>query len=174
MKQVLIALVLILVIGLGSMFYFIDSTDNVNSQSSNTNTNPLIPRSTESNINNIINEDNEPETIEEKNQSETNLLTNNIPKTFVITGENFNFYVDGKNNANIIVKKGDLVRIEFTSTKGLHDWVVDKFNVATSRVRNTDDMTFVEFVADEIGTFEYYCSVGSHRTYGMKGKFIVE
>lgn len=35
-------------------------------------------------------------------------------------------------------------------------------------------MTSVTFVADETGTFEYYCSVGNHRGQGMIGKLIVE
>lgn len=174
MKQVLIALFLILIIGLGSMFYLIDSPDKENSQSSNTIPNTRNSDDSISNIDNTINEDNELDTKEDEIQPELNISTNNVPKTFIITGENFNFYVDGKNNANIIVKKGELIRIEFTSTQGMHDWVINEFNVATSQVRNTDDMTFIEFVADQVGTFEYYCSVGSHRSFGMKGRFIVE
>jgi len=170
MKQVLIALVLILLIGVGTMFYFIDSPNDVNPQPSNT----VTPDNSNSNIDNFNQGNNEPDSQEDEIQPESNIPTNNVPKTFTITGENFNFYVDGQNNANIVVKKGELVRIEFTSTQGLHDFVIDEFNAATSRVRNTDDMTFIEFVADEIGTFEYYCSVGSHRSFGMKGRFIVE
>jgi plastocyanin len=27
----------------------------------------------------------------------------------------------------------------------------------------------IEFTADKVGSFEYYCSVGSHRQMGMKG-----
>ena len=99
---------------------------------------------------------------------------NNKVKTFALTGENFKFVMDGLDNPDIRVKKGDKVRIEFTSTKGFHDWVVDEFNAATERVRDTDGSTFVEFVADKTGTFEYYCSVGEHRANGMKGKLIVE
>jgi len=34
--------------------------------------------------------------------------------------------------------------------------------------------TSVEFVADQEGAFEYYCSVGNHRQQGMKGTLIVE
>lgn len=95
-------------------------------------------------------------------------------KTFTLTGENFKFVLDDVSNPDIIVNKGDLVKIEFKSTKGLHDWIVDEFNVSTSQVRETNETTFVEFVADKTGTFEYYCSVGQHRANGMKGKLIVK
>jgi len=94
-------------------------------------------------------------------------------KTFTITGENFKFMMDGVENPDIVVNEGDTVRIEFTSTDGLHDWVVDEFTAATEQVRPDAEPTFVEFVADEAGTFEYYCSVGKHREMGMKGNLIV-
>jgi plastocyanin len=95
-------------------------------------------------------------------------------KTFVMTGENFKFVMDGADNPDLVVKEGDKVRIEFTSTSGFHDWVVDEFDVATQQVRDNEGMTSVEFVADKKGTFEYYCSVGQHRANGMKGTFVVE
>jgi len=93
--------------------------------------------------------------------------------TFIITGESFKFMMNGVENPDLVVKKGDTVRIEFESTSGFHDWVLDEFNAATQKV-NSGDKTSVEFVADETGTFEYYCSVGSHRQQGMSGNFIVE
>ena len=95
-------------------------------------------------------------------------------KTFYITGENFKFMINKIDNPDIYVKEGDLVRIEFLSKQGFHDWVVDEFGVATEKVRDTDEPTFVEFIADKKGTFEYYCSVGEHRKNGMFGKLIVE
>ena len=86
----------------------------------------------------------------------------------VITGDNFSF-----SQKEIRVKKGDTVQIEFTSVDGFHDWVVDEFDVRTKQVKsgNTDTITFV---ANRAGSFEYYCSVGSHRQLGMVGKLIVE
>jgi plastocyanin len=99
---------------------------------------------------------------------------NNPEKTFLLTGENFKFVMDGVDNPDIRVKQGDSVRIEFTSTQGFHDWVVDNFNAATEKVRDAEGSTFVEFIADKKGNFEYYCSVGQHRANGMKGNLIVE
>ncbi|MBS3135026.1 cupredoxin domain-containing protein [Candidatus Woesearchaeota archaeon] len=93
-------------------------------------------------------------------------------KTFVMSGENFKFMMDGTENPDLTVNEGDKVRIEFTSGQGFHDWVIDEFGARTSQVKDGES-TFVEFTADKKGTFEYYCSVGSHRQMGMKGRFIV-
>lgn len=93
--------------------------------------------------------------------------------TFVLIGVDYSFFMDGTKAPELRVKKGDTVRIEFTSTNGLHDWMVDEFDAATEQVP-TDETTYVTFVADQTGTFEYYCSVGQHRANGMLGKLIVE
>jgi plastocyanin len=71
------------------------------------------------------------------------------------------------------VKDSEKVRIEFTSTVGFHDFVIDEFQAATKKVK-VGESTFVEFIANKKGIFEYYCSVGTHRQQGMKGKLIVE
>src|SRR3989344_6052704 len=94
-------------------------------------------------------------------------------KVFVIDSSHLRFYMNGVENPTIKVKEGDKVRIEFTSSEGFHDWVLDEFNAATTKV-NPGESSSVEFIADKKGTFEYYCSVGKHRANGMKGKFIVE
>ncbi|MEK6917257.1 MAG: multicopper oxidase domain-containing protein [Nanoarchaeota archaeon] len=125
-------------------------------------------------INQVPAEDNpnaeETQVTEEVVQKETG--SQNIV-TFVLTGENFFFKMDGEKNPELRVKKGDTVKIEFTSTDGFHNWVVDEFDAATERVQ-TGGTTRIEFVADKKGTFEYYCSVGSHRTQGMFGSLVVE
>ena len=98
-------------------------------------------------------------------------------KMYNITGDNYNFIIDGKKAPTLKVNKGDKVKIAFTSKEGFHDWVVDELNVYTERVRSgegTISSTSVEFIADTKGTFEYYCSVGKHRENGMIGIIIVE
>ena len=55
----------------------------------------------------------------------------------------------------------------------MHDFMIDEFEVATNQIGDGEEEE-MEFVADKIGTFEYYCSVGNHRAQGMKGKLIVE
>jgi plastocyanin len=98
-----------------------------------------------------------------------------VDRVFILTGENFKFVGDGgRANPELVVNEGDRVRIEFTSTSGFHDWVVDEFDAATKQIRDGEGMTSVEFIADKSGTFEYYCSVGQHRANGMKGILIVQ
>lgn len=91
----------------------------------------------------------------------------------VMDGGMFWFEVDGERNPDIRVRAGDLVRIELRSVEGRHDVVIDELGVA-SDIIGAGESTFVEFVADQTGEFEYYCSVGSHREMGMAGTFIVE
>jgi len=89
-------------------------------------------------------------------------------KEFMVSGSPFKFSV-----SEIRVKKGDTVRIVFTNEQGMHDWVVDAFSART-KVLQAGQTETIEFIADKIGTFEYYCSVGNHRQVGMKGNLIVE
>jgi plastocyanin len=89
-------------------------------------------------------------------------------KEFTISASNYKF-----TPAEIKVKNGETVRIILKNTSGTHDLLIDEFEVATD-VLNPGEDEEVEFVVDRIGTFEYYCSVGSHRKMGMVGKLIVE
>ncbi len=89
-------------------------------------------------------------------------------KEFNVEGKNFEFSVK-----EIRVKKGDFVRVNFTSTNGMHDWRVSGYDAGTAIV-NTGESSFVDFKADKAGMFEFYCSVGEHRQMGMVGKLIVE
>src|SRR3989338_6726741 len=85
-------------------------------------------------------------------------------KTFEVTGEPFMF-----TPAEIRVKVGDTVRINFTNKAGMHDWVIDEFSART-KVLQAGQSETIEFVAEQAGTFEYYCSVANHRAQGMVGK----
>ncbi len=105
---------------------------------------------------------------ENKPASSQAVIEENGVKTVAVSGKNFSFTPN-----EIRVKKGDKVKINFTSTNGFHDWKVDEFQAATKRV-NSGETASVEFTASKVGTFEFYCSVGSHRAMGMKGKLIVE
>ena len=94
--------------------------------------------------------------------------TNGVAKEFTIEASPYKFSV-----TEIRVKKGDTVRILVKTMKGSHDLVIDEFELATSQLAEGEEEE-VEFVADRVGTFEYYCSVGNHRAMGMVGKLIVE
>ncbi len=114
---------------------------------------------------------NNPPVTEQGNTSQENPQTNSATSTvkeFGVVGNNFSF-----SPSNIKVKRGDTVRIVFQSQGGNHDWVIDEF-AARTRVLNSGQSETIEFVADESGSFEYYCSVGTHRQMGMKGTLVVE
>ena len=99
--------------------------------------------------------------------TETSTPTVNV-KEFTVDGKNFSFAPSA-----LTVKKGDTVRIVFKNVGGFHDLKIDEFNVATKQIGDGQTDT-IEFVADKTGSFEYYCSVGSHRAMGMKGALIVQ
>ncbi len=88
-------------------------------------------------------------------------------KQFTVTGQNYSF-----SPSTMTVKKGDKVRITFKNVDGFHDLKIDEFTVATKKI-GTGEQEVIEFVADKVGAFEYYCSVGNHRAMGMKGTLIV-
>ncbi len=94
--------------------------------------------------------------------------TNTSVKEFTVNGSNFAF-----SPTTLIVKKGDKVRIIFKNEGGFHDLKIDEFNVATKKIQGGAQDT-VEFTADKVGSFEYYCSIGEHRAMGMKGTLTVE
>ncbi len=89
-------------------------------------------------------------------------------KTFTVDGTNFSF-----SPSTLSVNKGDKVTIIFKNTGGFHDFRIDEFNVATKKINGGQEET-VSFVADKTGSFQYYCSVGSHRAMGMFGTLTVK
>lgn len=99
--------------------------------------------------------------------SVTESATSASIKEYTINGSNMKFEPN-----TMSVKKGDTVRITFKNVGGMHDFVIDEFNVKT-KVLQAGNEEVVEFIADKTGTFEYYCSVGKHREMGMKGTLTV-
>lgn len=91
-------------------------------------------------------------------------------KEFEVSGANFAFTPN-----TMTVERGDTVRITFTNTDESmpHDWVIDEFNARTQILQPGESET-IEFVADEDGEFEFYCSVGNHRAQGMVGTLTVQ
>ena len=91
-----------------------------------------------------------------------------VVREFTVKGSSFSFAP-----AAMSVKKGETVRVTFVNEAGTHDWVLDEFTGARTKVLGAGASETVEFVADKAGTFEYYCSVGKHREMGMKGTLTV-
>lgn len=98
----------------------------------------------------------------------TVMMDESDAQTFDIDASNFKYSL-----AEIRVKKGEKVVVNLNITEGFHDWVINEFDAHTSQAGEGNKVS-VEFVADKVGTFEYYCSVGNHRAMGMVGKLIVE
>ncbi len=88
-------------------------------------------------------------------------------KEFTIENQGFKFLP-----ATLSVKKGDTVKITFKNTGGTHNIVIDEFNAATKTI-GTGESDTMQFVVDKAGTFQYYCSIGSHRAMGMWGTLTV-
>ena len=89
-------------------------------------------------------------------------------KEFTVSGSNFKF-----SPSKITVKKGDNVKITFKDDDGMHNLVVDGYNVQTNTIKSGDSDS-VTFLADKTGTFTYYCAVDSHRQKGMTGTLVVQ
>lgn len=88
-------------------------------------------------------------------------------KEFTVDGSNYEF-----SPTKIEVNKGDTVKITFKDDDGMHNLVVDGYNVKTNIIKGGSEDT-IQFVADKSGTFEYYCSVANHKEEGMVGSLIV-
>ena len=86
-----------------------------------------------------------------------------------LTAQNFSF-----SKSEIRVKKGEKIELTFEVKEGYHDWTLDGYNNIRTKKINTGGKETIEFTADKAGTFEYYCSVGSHRAMGMIGRLVVE
>lgn len=67
----------------------------------------------------------------------------------------------------ISVKKGDKVKININVKSGRHDFKIDELNVYKDTP--TGQVTTVEFAADKIGEFVYYCNQPGHRALGHWG-----
>ncbi len=163
MKNIIIIILVLGLIG-GGVYWFKNKSSNT-SQQINTE---------------AINNDNN----DEDDHSEVGVSVNvpvtpiNVPivttdggvttKTFTVSGSNFSFDLK-----TIEVNKGDRVKIVFKNTVGKHDWRIDEFNASTKVIGAGEEET-IQFLANKSGSFEYYCSVGSHRAMGMKGTLVVK
>lgn len=82
--------------------------------------------------------------------------------------------IDGVVNPDLTANVGDTVVITLVNDDGRrHDIVIDEFNAATPIFGQRGQEETITFTVDQVGTFFYYCSVGSHRRAGMEGQLIV-
>ena len=78
--------------------------------------------------------------------------------------------IDGVANPTLAVNLGDVVQITLIDGQAVeHDLKIDEFGAATGPVKELNEERVITFVADQEGTFEYYCSIPGHRAAGMVG-----
>lgn len=118
--------------------------------------------------NDINDTEDEVDDVDEETKTGAKSATEKNVKRFEVEGKPFSFSLK-----EIRVAKGDTVEIVYTNKDGFHDWVIDEFKAKTKQIKTGESET-IRFVADEVGSFEYYCSVGTHRQQGMVGTLIVE
>lgn len=72
----------------------------------------------------------------------------------------------------IRVKKGEKVKVTLNAVSMVHNFNIDELSVKGPNTQMGTSST-VEFTADKVGEFEFYCSIGQHRANGQVGKLIV-
>ncbi|MDO8669368.1 MAG: cupredoxin domain-containing protein [Candidatus Buchananbacteria bacterium] len=155
-KNKILLMIIVIIIILAGAFYFYKRPYN-----------GPIEGGSQAMSQNIINENNNTN----NETPDTNLNSSQTApavKEFTVSGANYSFSLK-----EMKVKKGDKVKIVFINQEGFHDFLIDEFSVNTGQIKAGESKT-VEFIADQAGTFEYYCSVGQHRANGMFGQLIVE
>lgn len=73
--------------------------------------------------------------------------------------------------SEIKVKKGDMVKINVTNIAGKHDFNIDEYGIKLVTPLNQE--ATVQFLADKVGSFKYYCSMPGHRQMGQEGTLTV-
>ena len=87
-----------------------------------------------------------------------------------LTVDSFDF---GYSSTNLSAKVGQEVTITLTNSgSGSHNFVIDALNVNSGVISGGQSTTFT-FTPQEAGTFEFYCSIGSHKQMGMLGSLVV-
>jgi nitrite reductase (NO-forming) len=78
--------------------------------------------------------------------------------------------IDGVANPTLVVEPGQTVQITLINGQAAeHDLRIDEFGVATGSVKNLNEEKVITFVADEAGSYAYYCGIIGHRAAGMEG-----
>jgi plastocyanin len=87
-------------------------------------------------------------------------------RTITVTATSFEF-----DPSTIEVEAGEAVAIELTADDLEHDFVIDELDAHVAA--KAGSTASGGFVAEEGGTYTYYCSVAGHRDAGMEGELVV-
>lgn len=153
--SIIVIIVIVLVIAAGALFLF--------SNNAQAPEDAMIEEDTMMQEESMI-EDNS--TMEEDTMMDEEAMMEDVLEIEVEGGA---FYYD----PDIIeAKVGQTVRVTFNSVDMQHDFDIDELDLDTEVIPGGESLTF-EFTPTEVGEFEYYCSVGSHREEGMVGTLVV-
>ena len=91
--------------------------------------------------------------------------------------EPVNYSVDafdfGYSSSTLNAKVGQQVTVTLNNTgTGSHNFVIDALSVNSGVISGGESTTFT-FTPSQSGTFEFYCSIGSHKNMGMLGSLVV-
>ena len=87
-------------------------------------------------------------------------------RTITVNATSFEF-----DPSTIEAEAGEALEIELTADDIEHDFVIDELDAHVAA--NAGKTASGGFVADEAGTYTYYCSVPGHRDAGMEGELVV-
>ncbi len=76
----------------------------------------------------------------------------------------------------IEVDAGSTITIRINSIDEIHDFVIDELNVDSGLIGGGRSTVITMTIPEDAKgkTFEFYCSVGSHRAMGMVGSLVVK
>ena len=82
--------------------------------------------------------------------------------------------IDSVKNPRLNASVGDTVVITITDAVNMtHNLYVEGYNVQSADVSSVGMSTTISFVANQQGTFAYYCAIPGHRALGMEGTLVV-
>jgi heme/copper-type cytochrome/quinol oxidase subunit 2 len=90
------------------------------------------------------------------------------PPQYTIVGENYAFHP-----SRIVVHADDAVKITFIAKDRPYTLAIDEYRI--SRRAAPGAATVIEFCADRVGSFVYYCNLtDDERRRGMRGELVVQ
>jgi heme/copper-type cytochrome/quinol oxidase subunit 2 len=96
--------------------------------------------------------------------------------TFAVSAHKYGYRVSGSDSGELLVRKGDMVRITFSADDIPHSFTIDDDHYRISRRAEPGKPVMFDFLADKAGTFEIYCNLSNDPRCRRetRGKLIVE
>lgn len=83
--------------------------------------------------------------------------------------------IEGMVNPDLTARLGDTIRLTLINdSPDAHDLQIDEFEVSSGEITAVEQTATIEFVADQLGMFNYYASLPGQREAGLEGTLRVE